>query len=599
MTYRRSRSHPRRRTAGPLFLIIAAGLVLAGSLGWAVWAVPSRDTAQTAPETEKAAVRNTAQSGGQSPTLSSRKILAQGTDLTGLTAVQAREKLMAAHPWNITVSYEDHTYPIPNPLEKEIDRIINAISNASTQDTAAEVEYTFNYEAVAGEIAAAAEALAGRLDRKPVDSQLESYDRSTGVYQYSQARSGLSLNQKQLTADILEAARRQDYQAVITPVFQEIPPSRTQAQAKEQYQVIGTFTTRTTDNKNRNQNIRLAVDAIDGRILKPGEEFSFNQATGNRTSEKGYQPAGAYKNGILIEEPGGGVCQVSTTLYHAIINSGFMTTERNAHSFPPSYVELGQDAMVSFDGYAGPDLKFVNTQSTNVALRAAFSDNQLKLSIVGLPVLEEGVTVSIRSEKVNEAAPLEPVYEENPELAQGVEKEVEKGKTGTEWRSYRVLSKDGQIIEEKPLHRSSYKGKAPVIQRGTAAPADNSAPAQDGTTASTGSSQAAENADGSNSATTGNADGSIPQSSGNADNSISQSTGNANNSISQSSGNVDNSISQSTGNANGSIPQTLPGDSGGVSSPEDTPPVPPAQSVPAPIEIFPGASLPSGQTINN
>ena len=86
------------------------------------------------------------------------------------------------------------------------------------------------------------------------------------------------------------------------------------------------------------------------------------------------------------------------TLYHAIITSGFMTTERNSHSFAPSYVEPGQDAMVSFDGYAGPDLKFVNTNTTSIALRANFQDNLLKISIVGLPVLEDGVKVSIRSE---------------------------------------------------------------------------------------------------------------------------------------------------------------------------------------------------------
>ena len=67
--------------------------------------------------------------------------------------------------------------------------------------------------------------------------------------------------------------------------------------------MIGTFTTKTTNNKNRNQNIRLAVDAIDGRILKPGEEFSFNLSTGNRTGEKGYQPAGASKTACSSRSP--------------------------------------------------------------------------------------------------------------------------------------------------------------------------------------------------------------------------------------------------------------------------------------------------------
>ena len=146
----------------------------------------------------------------------------------------------------------------------------------------------------------------------------------------------------------MEAVRKGEFTTETEAPFDSIAPKRTAAQARDQYKVIGTFSTTTTDNKNRNQNIRLAADAIDGVVLKPGEEFSFNLATGNRTSEKGYQPAGAYRNGVLIEEPGGGVCQVSTTLYHAIINSGYKTTERNFHSFAPSYIDKGQDAMVSF-----------------------------------------------------------------------------------------------------------------------------------------------------------------------------------------------------------------------------------------------------------
>ena len=68
--------------------------------------------------------------------------------------------------------------------------------------------------------------------------------------------------------------------------------------------------TKTTSNKDRNENIRLASNALNGKILNPGEEFSFNDTTGARTTEKGYKPAGAYVNGVLVEEPGGGVCQV-------------------------------------------------------------------------------------------------------------------------------------------------------------------------------------------------------------------------------------------------------------------------------------------------
>lgn len=416
------------------------------------------------------------------------EISVQGVSITGLSREEARARLLAAFPWAMTLEYENEHFPVPDQLEPEIDRILEKVYSAPAAEPQSE---SFDFESIGRSIAEAVSAFADQFNRSPEDSQLVSYDRETGKYQYSKEVSGLELNQEALTEAILTAAKSGDYAAVITPNFTITPPSRNQAQAKEQYQVIGTFTTKTTNNKNRNQNIRLAVDAIDGRILKPGEEFSFNLATGNRTSEKGYQPAGAYKNGVLIEEPGGGVCQVSTTLYHAILNSGFMTTERNSHSFAPSYVEPGQDAMVSFDGYAGPDLKFVNTSSASIALRAAFKDNQLKLSIVGLPVLEDGVKVSIRSEKVGETAPPEPVVSENPTLPYGTQKEVESAKSGTSWKSFRLLTKDGQVLEEKPLHSSNYRAKAAVIEQNTTVMGENEAAENGGE--SGGGSTAPEN----------------------------------------------------------------------------------------------------------
>ena len=331
--------------------------------------------------------------------------------------------------------------------------------------------------------------IAAKWNRNPVDSQMEAFDKETGTYLYSDEVYGRVLDEGRLAEELFREVKAWKQEGggqgrgqagengreetrpgpVIQASFLSVAPVRTKAQAKEQYKVIGTFSTTTTSNKNRNQNIRLAADAVDGLVLNPGEEFSFNMATGNRTSDKGYQPAGAYRNGVLIEEPGGGVCQVSTTLYHAIIQSGFKTTERNFHSFAPSYIEKGQDAMVSFDGYAGPDLRFVNTGSTSIGLRAAFADNKLKLSIVGLPVLEDGKTVSMRSEKVRDLEPPEPVYEENPELAYGEEKIVEQAQPGSVWKTYRQVKKDGELLEETALHTSTYKAKAAKIQRNSSA----------------------------------------------------------------------------------------------------------------------------------
>lgn len=385
-------------------------------------------------------------------------------DLTGLTMAQAEKKLKEAYRWRLQVSDGADQVVVPDYLAGWLEDVTGRLRSDVLPDTE---ELQPDYDALKQRFKEFASELAGQWDSQPVSSQAESFDRASGVYTYSEEKRGRALDQEALADSLLQAVEEGRMDAVVPVGFAVLEPERTRQQAKAQYQVIGTFTTKTTDNKNRNQNIKLAVDAIDGTVLQPGEEFSFNMATGNRTSEKGYQPAGAYKNGVLIEEPGGGVCQVSTTLYHAIIESGFRTTERNAHSFAPSYVEKGQDAMVSFDGYAGPDLKFVNTGSASVVLRAAFSGRELKMSIVGLPILDEGVEVSIRSEKVRDVEPGEAVYEENPALAYGSEKVVEAPTPGSVWKSYRVLKKNGEVIEEKPLHNSSYKPKNGVIHRNT------------------------------------------------------------------------------------------------------------------------------------
>ena len=108
-------------------------------------------------------------------------------------------------------------------------------------------------------------------------------------------------------------------------------------------------------------------------------------------------------------------------------------------------------------------------QTCGLSIQAAFADNKLKLSIVGLPVLEDGKTVSMRSEKVRDLEPPEPVYEENPELAYGEEKIVEQAQPGSVWKTYRQVKKDGELLEETALHTSTYKAKAAKIQRNSSA----------------------------------------------------------------------------------------------------------------------------------
>ncbi|MGL6220638.1 MAG: VanW family protein [Lacrimispora sphenoides] len=441
---------------------IAVGVLLLAALsaGGYLYSKAGSNSTQSVGETEKGTAADL-----RDKILSAARV--GQTDLTGLTVMEAEETLYERYQWELIVSDGKDSVLLDNLIKPQLQAIIKQLEGTPPDQTQ---QYEIDYEALREPFISQAASLAERWNKSAVNSELESFNKTSGAFVYTKEQNGQVLDQEKLVEQLMEAVKSENYQAEIMAGFKETSPEMTQAQAKEKYEVVGTFTTTTTDNKNRNQNIRLAVDSLNGLILKPGEEFSFNNTTGNRTKEKGYQPAGAYRNGVLIEEPGGGVCQVSTTLYHAIIEVGFKTTERNAHSFAPSYVEKGQDAMVSFDGYAGPDLKFINTSGHTMAVRAALDGKSLKISLVGLPVLEDGVKVTIRSEKVRDSEPMEPVYEEDPSLPYGTEKVVDKGTTGGVYKSYRVYKKGDTVIKEEPLHNSTYKGKPAVINRNNTVP---------------------------------------------------------------------------------------------------------------------------------
>ena len=126
-----------------------------------------------------------------------------------------------------------------------------------------------------------------------------------------------------------------------------------------------------------------------------------------------------YLNGVLIEEPGGGVCQVSSTLYNAVVRAGLNTTERHPHSYEPKYCNPGEDAMVSYDGKMGPCMRLKMIQCC-LAIRGTFdsANNTIKMSIIGIPILPEGTTLTMRSVKTGESDPPKPNYVDDPQILQ-------------------------------------------------------------------------------------------------------------------------------------------------------------------------------------
>jgi len=142
---------------------------------------------------------------------------------------------------------------------------------------------------------------------------------------------------------------------------------------------IGKYVTSfNTYNKERTNNIYLATNAINNFVVFPGETFSFNKVVGKRTTEKGYLPATVIKRGEYSEDIGGGICQVSSTLFNAVDNAGLNIIKRFSHSRQVSYIPPGRDATVSWDG---PDFVFTNKYNQPILIQAKTVGNNLMVEV--------------------------------------------------------------------------------------------------------------------------------------------------------------------------------------------------------------------------
>lgn len=145
--------------------------------------------------------------------------------------------------------------------------------------------------------------------------------------------------------------------------------------------VLGSCETRHTDNENRNTNLRLVCQFLDGLILQPGEEFSYNAAVGERSTERGFKSAGSYSIRGVENTIGGGVCQGSTTLYNCALLADLEILERYCHGYTVGYVPIGLDAAVNW--LTNTDLKFRNSTHFPIQIQAELSDGYMKMKLLG------------------------------------------------------------------------------------------------------------------------------------------------------------------------------------------------------------------------
>ena len=211
------------------------------------------------------------------------------------------------------------------------------------------------------------------------------------------------------------------------------------------------YTSFDTSKKERTHNISLAVKSLDKTFIDVMGEFSFNKAVGERTEKRGYKKATTILNGEFTEGVGGGVCQVSTTLYNAFILADLEVTECHRHTLAVNYVMPSFDAMVSY-GYA--DLKVINNTSSPVVIRAFVKDNKIKIEIYGERLDKK---IERESEVVQKISPsVKEIFDDKGEynLLEGEKKIVSFGKEGEKSVGYLKITKNGKTV--KKLIRKDY-----------------------------------------------------------------------------------------------------------------------------------------------
>ena len=224
--------------------------------------------------------------------------------------------------------------------------------------------------------------------------------------------------------------------------------------------VLGECQTPYSYNVNRTINLQLACQALNGVVLMPGETLSYNETVGERTTEKGYKPAPAYSGTNLVDSVGGGVCQVSSTLYYCALLSDMEIVSRVNHGFKSSYIDPGMDATVSWNG---PDFQFRNNWNYPIMIEAEASDGYVKMRILGTD--EKDYYVKMEYEIVGYNMPDTEYVEYAPNSGYYDGQVISGGSQGPIVKTYRCkYSKEtNELISRDFETRSSYMASDMVV----------------------------------------------------------------------------------------------------------------------------------------
>lgn len=247
-------------------------------------------------------------------------------------------------------------------------------------------------------------------------------------------------------------------------VVSDVKPEGSEEELAKVKDVLGTFTTTFPLNSaGRTQNVTRGCESINGSVVYPGEEFSADAAMRPYTEDNGYALAASYSNGTTVESFGGGICQVSTTLYNAVIRAELEVTARFNHSMTVGYVDLSADAAIAGDY---KDFKFVNNSDAPIYIEGSCSGGVLTFTVYGEETRPANRQVSFESETLETMNP-EVQYNVTSSQPVGYYHVDQSSHTGYKARLWKVVTVDGVEQSREVFNNSTYKASPKIITVGT------------------------------------------------------------------------------------------------------------------------------------
>ena len=298
------------------------------------------------------------------------------------------------------------------------------------------------------------------------DAEIGEFNPDTKEFTITPEETGMTIDIDGAIEKVNELFANKEYTgSVVVPSIVKEPEITTE-KIKANFGLIGEHTTKASNNANRNNNLNQACKNINGTILKPGEEFSFNKVVGQRTTANGFKEATVIMGGQYEQGLGGGVCQVSSTLYNAVLKSDLKITKRSAHAWPSDYVLEGLDATVNWPDL---DFKFKNDTDYQIIVVMWFEskDRTVHAQIYGKRLPDEQ-TIVLRSECVGSTAAGKTVYEEDKTMEVGKTKVVRQAHKGLTIKTYKIWQdKDGKEVKRDFITTTTYGSYGKKINVGT------------------------------------------------------------------------------------------------------------------------------------